>query len=92
MEDKFFDLLASRIIDNDFTEKRFRDAINYVLDNYDYPELKISQIIKFDKRAKLYTYEEACALIPKGYLLSDFEKREINGVVYRVKKVDLLNM
>lgn len=91
MERGFFDLLAERIIANSFTSERLKDAINHVLDNFQYKELNISDIIRFDKRARLYSYNEVCVMVSKGQAsFTDFEKREIDGTVYRVLKKDLI--
>ena len=91
MDNAFFNLLAERVLDNGFTTERLKDAVNHVLDNFQYKELNISDIIRFDRRAKLYTYKEASELVSSGKAtFEDFEKREINGTVYRIKKTDLI--
>lgn len=91
MERGFFDLLAERIIANGFTASRLKDAVNHVLDNFQYKELNISDIIRFDRRVKLYTYSEFSQLAIEGkYKWDDFEKRKINGTNYWVKKADLI--
>lgn len=91
MDNAFFNLLAERVMDNGFSEKRLKDAINDILDNFRYKELTVADIIKFDKRVKLYSYNEVCALVSKGTAsFSDFETKEINGEFYRVKKSDLV--
>ena len=91
MEPAFFNLLAERIMGNGFTAERLKDAVNHMLDNFQYKELNISDIIRFDRRAKLYTYIEVCQLVTSGKAVwEDFEKREINGTVFRIKKADLV--
>ena len=91
MDNAFFNLLAERVLDNGFTAERLKDAVNHVLDNFQYKELNISDIIRFDRRAKLYTYGEVCQLVTSGKAgWEDFEKREIGGKVYRVKISDLV--
>ena len=91
MEPAFFNLLAERIMGNCFTAERLKDAVNHVLDNFQYKELNISDIIRFDRRAKLYTHSEVTALVSSGKAeFSDFEIREINGNYFRVKKADLV--
>lgn len=91
MENAFFNLLAERVLENGFTAERLKDAVNHVLDTFQYKELNISDIIRFDRRAKLYTYKEASELVSSGKAtFEDFEKREINGTVYRIKKTDLV--
>lgn len=91
MDGTFFNLLAERLIDNCFSSKRLKDAINDTIDNFRYKELAVADIIKFDRRLKLYTYNDVCRMVSKGECdFSDFEKREINGEFYRVKKTDLI--
>ena len=91
MGNEFFNLLSERVVDNGFSSDRLNHAINYVLDNFQYKELNISDIIRFDRRAKLYTYIEVCQLVTSGKAVwEDFEKREINGTVFRIKKADLV--
>lgn len=91
MDNAFFNLLAERVMDNGFSSERLKHAINHVLDNFQYKELNISDIIRFDKRVRLYSYNEVCVLVSKGQAsFTDFEKREINGIVYRVLKSELL--
>jgi hypothetical protein len=91
MEGSFFNILAERILSNKFTVHRLKDAVNQIIDNFQYRELTVSDIIRFDKRIKLYTYNEVCNLITKGQASFDeFEVREIDGCHYRIKKTDLL--
>lgn len=91
MGNEFFNLLAERVMDNGFSSERLKHAINHVLDNFQYKELNISDIIRFDKRVRLYSYNEVCVLVSKGQAsFADFEKREINGTVYRVLKSELV--
>lgn len=90
MGDPFFNLLAERVRANKFTTKRLNDAINHLIDNFNYKELNIADIIKFDKRAKLYSYNDVCKMVSKGEAtFSDFAVKEINGTHYRVKKTDI---
>ena len=91
MGDEFFNILAERVVDNGFSSERLKHAINHVLDNFQYKELNISDIIRFDKRVRLYSYNEVCVLVSKGQAsFNDFEKKEINGNIYRILKTDLI--
>ena len=73
---EFFNVLAERLIANGFTDERLTDAVNNVIDNFQYRELKISDIVKCDKRIKLYNYKEACILVTRdGYELGKDLKR-----------------
>ena len=73
---EFFNVLAERLIANGFTDERLTDAVNNVIDNFQYRELNISDIVKFDKKIKLYNYKEACILVTRdGYELGKDLKR-----------------
>lgn len=90
MSSEFFNVLAERIVANGFTNERLKDAVNHVLDNFQYKELTISDIVKFDKRVKLYTYNEVCVLVTKNQAsFEDFEVKRINGSYFRIKKTDI---
>lgn len=87
METGFFNLLAERLIDHGFTAERLRDAVNNVVDTFRYKELSIADVLGYDKRARLYTYNEACCMVQKGANdWTDFEIREIGGKPYRTLK------
>lgn len=91
MQPAFFNLLSERVIANGFSDKRLTDAVNNVIDNFEFKELNVSDIIKFDRKVKMYTYTEAAAMVTAGKAtFEDFEKREINGNVLRILKTDLL--
>lgn len=54
----FFDVLRDRINANSFTNERFKDAVNYVIDNCRYPTPTIADFVSYDKRIKFSTYDE----------------------------------
>lgn len=54
----FFGVLYERLEANQFCDERLIDAINHVIDNCPYPTPTIAQILTYDKRTKLFTYEE----------------------------------
>jgi hypothetical protein len=91
MENVFFNILAERIVENGFTEKRLADAVNHVIDTFRYKELNVSDIIRFDRSVRLYTHDEVCRMWMIGAGQNDFEKRSVDGVTYWIRKVDLLN-
>jgi hypothetical protein len=90
MERHFFDILAERIVDNGFTEQRLTDAVNCVIDNFPYKELNVADIIKFDRRVKLYSGSEFIKAQTNGIHPSKFEMREIDGVKFWILKEDLI--
>lgn len=81
---EFFNLLAERLIANGFTDERLTDAVNKVIDTFQYKELNISDIVKFDKKIRLYSYSQACRLVTeKGYEFEkDLHRTTIDGKVY----------
>lgn len=90
MTDPISDVLSERIVANGFSRKRLNDAVNNVIDNFPYKEFNVSDIIKFDKKVRLYTYQEVCNMVSASLAaFRDFEVREIGGINYRVRKTDL---
>lgn len=91
MENGFFNILAERVAANRFTSKRLADAVNHLIDNFGYKNILVSDLIRFDKKVRLYTYEEATIYATTNSVALDkvFVRREIDGVMYRVKKTDL---
>jgi len=59
----FFDIFSDRIKENNYTDKRLEDSINYVIDNCVYPTPTIAQFISFDKKVKLFKYEEIVKML-----------------------------
>ena len=91
MNKEFFVLLTEFVLKEKFTAKRLSDAVNHVIANFQYKELNISDIIRFDRRVKLYTGSEYVDMQGKGAKSTEFKKRVINGTMYFVKKSDILN-
>ena len=54
----FYDVFADRLKANNFTDQRLQDAVNFVIDTCVYPTPTIAQFIGFDKKIKLYTYQD----------------------------------
>ena len=55
---EFYKAFSERIIDNNFNDDRLRDAVNHVIDTCVYPIPTIAQFISFDKKFKVYHYED----------------------------------
>lgn len=58
----FFEIFSDRIKENGFDDQRLNDAIMHVIDNCVYPTPTIAQFISFDKRIKLYNYNQILKL------------------------------
>jgi hypothetical protein len=82
--------LAERVMAHRFTAHRLRDAINKVIDNFTYKDLNIADVINFDHRARLYTYNEVCRAVEKqGLTFAHFHKRRINGQLFWILASDI---
>lgn len=94
MQRDFFKILLERIDANNFSNKRLENAVNYVIDKFQYKELNVADIISWDRKINIYTYEQICNLIHKSMIkgFEDTETREINGTKYWVLKRDLDNL
>lgn len=64
----FYDVFMDMIMDseNNFSDDRLRDAVKHVICNCQYPQPTIAQFISFDKRIKVFTYNEYCKLCDEG--------------------------
>ena len=71
LDTTFTNLLAESLKRNGFTDQRFTDAVNYVIDNCRYPSPSIAEFVRFDKSVKVYTYDE---MIKLGYGTEPFKK------------------
>jgi hypothetical protein len=81
----FIIILAERIIDNNFTIQRVKDSINNIIDNFQFPKSKISDFISFDKRVKLFTYNQIIDLVNQhGAVVWDNYKAVEIGLKHRV--------
>ena len=74
----FYDTFDDRIRDKGFTVQRLKDAVNYVIDNCQYPTPTIANFISYDRTVKFKTYDEMC----KEALTSDSIWREWLAVKY----------
>lgn len=76
----FIILLGDRLSENQFTAQRVRDAINHIVDTNPYKRPSIAEIISFDRKVKLFKYEEIQAKCAPGYSAFDhFERITIEG-------------
>ena len=92
MGNGFFDVLYERLVKNGFTGQRLEDAVNHVIDGFQYKELNVADVVSFDKRAKLHTYNQMCNEIANGQsVMDDFQRLEVDGKNYWARKVDLIN-
>jgi hypothetical protein len=88
----FYDILHDRIVDNGFSEQRLKDAVKNLIDTCVYPTPTIANIISWDKRVKLYSYNEMTDLVMKygASTWNEYGKREVNDKVFWINKAEAL--
>jgi len=82
----FYDILTDRIKDLNFSDERFMDSVNNLIDTCIYPQPTIANIISWDKRIKLYNYQEIVALVDRHgeVVWTSYKAVKINGFKSRV--------
>jgi hypothetical protein len=85
---EFFDVLTERLKANGFCDERLMDSVNNVLDTFQYPTPTIAEFISYDRRTKLYTYNEALNKVSEyGRPMTEiFAMKEIDGKKYWILK------
>lgn len=61
---EFYDILTDRIRAAGFCDQRLQDAVSCVIDNCIFPQPTVAQFISYDRRIRVYTYEE---MLDKGH-------------------------
>ena len=72
----FTDLLTESLKRNGFTDERFTDAVNYVIDNCRYPKPSIADFVSYDKNVKVYTWRD---MVNNSFDFSKFTKIRISA-------------
>lgn len=54
----FYDVFADRIKENNFCDEKLKASTNHVIDNCIYPSPTVAQFLSYDKRIKLYSYDD----------------------------------
>lgn len=54
----FYDVLLERIKEKGFTDTRFMDAVNNLIDNYHFPTPTVAEIITWDRRINMFNYDQ----------------------------------
>lgn len=87
----FFDILLERAKEKGFTNERLTDAVNNVIENCRFPTPSMAEFISFDKRIKLFSYNEVCDKVTRSEAtFEDFEVITIDGEPFRVNKKDFI--
>lgn len=59
----WYEVFQNRITENGFTDERLTDAVNYVIDNCQYPNPTIAQFIQFDKKIPIKTHKQLLEML-----------------------------
>lgn len=54
----FYDILTDMVKQDKFTDNRLKDAVDHVIRTCVYPQPTIAQFLSFDKKVKVYPYQE----------------------------------
>ena len=58
-----------------WSDDRLTDAVNNLIRTYAYPSPpRIADILGFDRKIKIYTYNQVCDMVANGEKFSNFEK------------------
>lgn len=75
LENHFTDLLTESLFRNKFTDQRFKDSVNYVIDNCKYPKPSIADFVSYDKKVKVYRYDE---MVSNSFDFARFKKVKLS--------------
>jgi hypothetical protein len=84
----FYDILTKLIKEDGFTDQRLTDAVKHLIKTCVYPTPTIANILNFDKRMKLNTYNDMVSMVDEyGQKIWEmYFKRKINDTTYWISK------
>lgn len=86
---EFFTLLIDRLKEKGFTNQRMEEAVNNVIDNCQYPCPTLANFLSFDKRVKVYSYDDLCnAVYKQEASFENFSRIKINDKPFFIRKAD----
>lgn len=87
---EYLTVLSDFIIENKFSDERLIEAVNNVISNCIYPIPTIATFIGYDKKVRLYTYDEMLEKVNTvgSGVWSNYDKKKIDNKVYWYKKND----
>jgi hypothetical protein len=86
LQKEFYDLLSEMVIEKQYTDARFSEAVNFVIENYKYPHPSIADFISFDKGYTLFTYTNMLKMNDSigSSVWNDYKQVEIEGISIKV--------
>ena len=86
LEKGFYNILTDRVKEKGLTDAQIMDSVNHVIDTCEYPTPVIGKFLGYDKKQRLYTYNEISDLVHKGESMDYFEIKEVEGKKWWVRK------
>jgi len=86
LQKEFYDLLSELVIQKQFTDARFSDTVNFVIENFRYPHPSIAEFISYDKGYTVYTYTNMLKMNDSigSSVWNDYKRVEIKGISIKV--------
>ena len=86
---EFYKVLMERIKEKGFSDDRLSDSVNNLIDNFQYPNPTLANILSFDRKVKVLDYNQVCTLIGKHEAsFNDFSKIFIREKMFYVRTSD----
>ena len=74
-------------LEKGFSDERLSDSVNNLIDNFQYPNPTLANILSFDRKVKILDYNQVCTLIGKHEAtFNDFSKIYIDEKMFYVRK------
>lgn len=85
---KFYAILTEIVIRQGLSSRQLSDAIyNCLINSKTYKQINVSDIVGYDKRLKLYSYNEMTIMVTNGEAeCSDFYRVKIRDKYFYIKK------
>lgn len=88
----YFERFRERLLEisHKFTNKKLIDAVNNVIDTYEYEFPPFAKIVKYDKRSRLYTRDEILKIQNEDdiNIWDKVESKKINDQIFYIKKLN----
>lgn len=87
----FYSILIDRIREKNFSDLRFKKAVEYVIDHCPYPKPTIANFVSYDQKIELLTYDQVIKKVMEvGAIVWDtIDKIRIDDGTFWIKKQDL---
>ena len=76
---QFLSILLDRILENEtMTDRKLTDAVNNVIDTFEYPNPTVAKFLNYDKKVELLTYDKVVAMAqPKSNIFDTYKAIDV---------------